>query len=482
MSAVRTERYVEEARRGIADPVLRRALSGLQERFGRGTAEAYRRLPEGPGLRQTAHAIREKAIANLDLLLERLAARIRGNGGEVFFAATAAEAVSYGAEVARRRGVKLAVKGKSMVTEEIGLNPVLAAQGVEVVETDLGEYIIQLAGETPSHIIAPAIHKTRNEVAELFAQKLGIPHTTDPPRLTQAARRALREKFLAADLGISGVNLACAETGHISTVSNEGNIRMATTLPRVHIAFMGMERVVARLDEYEILLRLLCRGASVQDIGTYVSFIGGPRRRGETDGPEEFHLVVVDNGRSRMLADPRFREMLCCIRCAACLNVCPVYGRIGGHAYGFAYSGPVGAVVTPLLTGIRRGRDLCLGETLCGACKDACSMDIDLPRMLLELRAILAAGDASWGVEPTGGLERSAWKLWAGLVSHPGLYERLLRAGALFQRLLPRGSAGWIRRLPPPFSGWTQSRDFPPVARETFRSRWAKRQKEAGRG
>lgn len=482
MSGVRTERYVEEARHGIADPVLRRALSGLQERFGRGTAEAYRRLPEGPGLRQTAHAIREKAIANLDLLLERLAARIRGNGGEVFFAATAAEAVSYGAEVARRRGVKLAVKGKSMVTEEIGLNPVLAAQGVEVVETDLGEYIIQLAGETPSHIIAPAIHKTRNEVAELFVQKLGIPHTTDPPRLTHAARRALREKFLAADLGISGVNLACAETGHISTVSNEGNIRMATTLPRVHIAFMGMERVVARLDEYEILLRLLCRGASVQDIGTYVSFIGGPRRPEETDGPEEFHLVVVDNGRSRMLADPRFREMLSCIRCAACLNVCPVYGRIGGHAYGFAYSGPVGAVVTPLLTGVRRGRDLCLGETLCGACKDACSMDIDLPRMLLELRALLAAGDASWGVEPTGGLEGRAWKLWAGLVSHPGLYEGLLRAAALLQRLLPHGGAGWIRRLPPPFSGWTQSRDFPPVARETFRARWAKRRQETGRG
>ncbi len=482
MSAIRTDRYVEEARRGIADPVLRRALAGLQERFGRGTAEAYRRLPEGPGLRQTAHAIREKAIAHLDILLERLARRIRENGGEVFFAATAEEAVAHCAGIARRLGVKIAVKGKSMVTEEIGLNAALAAHGVEVVETDLGEYIVQLAGETPSHIIAPAIHKTRNEIADLFAQHLGIPRTTDPPRLTHAARRALREKFLAADMGISGVNLACAETGHISTVSNEGNIRMATTLARVHVAFMGMERIVARLDEYEIILRLLCRGASVQDIGTYVSFIGGPRRPGESDGPEEFHLVVVDNGRSRMLADPRFREMLCCIRCAACLNVCPVYGRIGGHAYGFAYSGPVGAVVTPLLTGIRRGRDLCLGETLCGACKDACSMDIDLPRMLLELRAILAEGDPGWGVEPSGGLERQVWKLWEGLVSRPALYERALQAGAVLQRLLPRTPAGWIRRLPPPFSGWTKSRDFPPVAAEPFRRRFAKRRKEADRG
>lgn len=482
MSAIRTDRYVAEARRGIADPVLRRALAGLQERFGRGTAEAYRRLPEGPGLRQTAHAIREKAIAHLDILLERLAGRIRENGGEVFFATTAEEAVAYCAGVARRLGVKIAVKGKSMVTEEIGLNPALEAQGVEVVETDLGEYIIQLAGETPSHIIAPAIHKTRNEIADLFARRLGIPRTTDPPRLTHAARRALREKFLAADMGISGVNLACAETGHISTVSNEGNIRMATTLPRVHVAVMGMERIVARLDEYEIILRLLCRGASVQDIGTYVSFVGGPRRPGESDGPEEFHLVVVDNGRSRMLADPRFREMLCCIRCAACLNVCPVYGRIGGHAYGFAYSGPVGAVVTPLLTGIRRGRDLCLGETLCGACKDACSMDIDLPRMLLELRAVLAEGDPRWGVEPSGGLERTAWKLWEGLVSRPVLYGQALRAGAALQRLLPRSTAGWIRRLPPPFSGWTKSRDFPPLAAEPFRRRFARRRKEADRG
>ena len=474
MSDISTEKYVEGAKRGIADPVLRRSLTSLQERFGRGTAEAYLQLPEGPDLRLKAHEIRERAIANLDVLLETLAAKIRQNSGHVFFAATAKDAVDYCLEVARRNRVRRVVKGKSMVTEEIGLNPALEAAGVEVVETDLGEYIIQLACEKPSHIIAPAIHKTRNEVADLFVEKLGIRRTTSPPELTQAARKALREKFLTADMGTSGVNMACAESGHITTVSNEGNIRMATTLPRIHVAFMGMERIVARLDEYEIILRLLCRGASVQNIGTYVSFVGGPRRSGDSDGPDEFHLVIIDNGRSRILADPQFREMLCCIRCAACLNVCPVYGKIGGHAYGFAYSGPVGAVVTPLLTGINRAKDLCCGETLCGACRDACSMNIDLPRMLLALREKLAYGDADWQVEPVSRAEALAYRGWSWLIRSRRLYEMALKLAAAGQKLLPRSGA-MIRRLPPPMQGWTQSRDLHPLAETTFMERWRKR-------
>ncbi len=474
MSDVSTENYVKEAKRGIADPVLRRSLTSLQERFGRGTAEAYRKLPEGPDLRLKAHAIREKAIANLDVLLESLTAEIRQNGGHVFFAETAQDAIDYCLSVARRNHVRMLVKGKSMVTEEIGLNPALEAAGIEVVETDLGEYIIQLAGEKPSHIIAPAIHKTRNEVADLFVKTLGIRHTTSPPELTQAARKALREKFLAADMGTSGVNMACAESGHITTVSNEGNIRMATTMPRVHMAFMGMERIVASLDEYEIILRLLCRGASVQNIGTYISFVGGPRRPGDSDGPDEFHLVVIDNGRRRILADPQFREMLYCIRCAACLNVCPVYGKIGGHAYGFAYSGPVGAVVTPLLTGINRAKDLCRGGTLCGACKDACSMNIDLPRMLLALREKLAYGDANWQVEPASRIEGLAYWGWSWLIRSRRLYEMALKLSAAGQKLLPRTGA-MIRRLPPPLQGWTQSRDLHPLAGVTFMERWRKR-------
>jgi L-lactate dehydrogenase complex protein LldF len=474
MSNVSTEKYVEEAKRGIANPVLQKALFGLQDRFGRGTAEAYRRLPEGPDLRLRAHEIRESAIAHLDVLLEMLAVKIRANGGQVYFAETAKEAVDYCLAVARRNGVRLVVKGKSMVSEEIGLNPALEASGIEVVETDLGEYIIQLAGETPSHIIAPAIHKNRHDIADLFVQKLGIRRTTDPPELTQAARKALRAKFLAADMGTSGVNMACAETGHITTVSNEGNIRMATTMPRVHMAFMGMERIVARLDEYEIILRLLCRGAAAQTMGTYASYIGGPRRPGESDGPDEFHLVVIDNGRSRILADPQFREILCCVRCAACLNVCPVYGKIGGHSYGFAYSGPIGAVVTPLLTGINRAKDLCQGETLCGACQDACSMNIDLPRMLLALREKLAYGDPQWQVEPASRAEGLSYRGWSWLIRHRRLYELGLKLAAAGQKLLPQAK-GMLRRLPPPFQGWTQSRDMHPLAEETFMERWRKR-------
>ncbi len=473
MTQIATEKYREEAARGAADPVLRGALANLQNRFGRGTAEAYRRLPEGPALRKRAHRVRKESIEHLDILLARLAEKIRGRGGHVYFARTAADAVNYCLSVARQNGVRTAVKGKSMVTEEIGLNRSLSAAGIEAVETDLGEYIVQLAGERPSHIIAPAIHKTRQEIGRLFAEKLGIAYSEDPPTLTQAARRALREKFLAADMGITGCNLACAETGHITTVSNEGNIRMSSTLPRIHMVFMGMERVIARLEDHDMLFRLLARGAAAQNMAGYVSYVAGPRRPGEADGPDAFHLVVLDNGRSKILADPRFREMLLCIRCAACLNVCPVYGRIGGHAYGYPYSGPVGAVVTPLLVGINRAKDLCSGETLCGACRHACPVDIDIPRMLLVLRSQLAEGDPSWHVKRSGTAERAAFALWSVLAAHRRLYDMALAAATAAQRLFPR-HGHMIRRLPPPFDGWTRHRDLRPLAAESFHRRWKK--------
>ncbi|MGD8368443.1 MAG: LutB/LldF family L-lactate oxidation iron-sulfur protein [Desulfobacterales bacterium] len=471
MAKITTEKYREEAARGAADPVLRSALANLQNRFGRGTAEAYRKLPEGPALRKRAHQVRKESIEHLDILLARLAEKIRGRGGHVYFARTAAEAVNYCLSVARENGVKTAVKGKSMVTEEIGLNRSLAAAGIEAVETDLGEYIVQLAGEHPSHIIAPAIHKTRKQIGRLFAEKLGIAYSEDPPVLTRAARRALREKFLAADMGITGCNLACAETGHITTVSNEGNIRMSSTLPRIHMVFMGMERVIARLEDHDMLFRLLARGAAAQNMAGYVSYVGGPRRPGEADGPDAFHLVVLDNGRTRILADPRFREMLLCIRCAACLNVCPVYGRIGGHAYGYPYSGPVGAVVTPLLVGINRAKDLCSGETLCGACRHACPVDIDIPRMLLALRSQLAEGDPTWGVKRTGNGERAAFALWSVLAGNRRLYDLAQAVAIAVQGLFPR-RGGMIRRLPPPFDGWTRHRDLRPLASESFHRRW----------
>ncbi len=473
MSEIFIGDYITEAKKALKNEVLQGALADLQNRFGRGTALAYQKLPEGPDLRLKAHEIREKAIADLDVLLETLAANVRKNGGRVFFAQDSHAALDYCLTIARKHNVKLAVKGKSMVSEEIGLNTHLLNNGIDVAETDLGEYIIQLAGERPSHIIAPAIHKTRKDIGRLFTDKIGISYSDDPPQLTRAARKSLREKFLAADMGFSGCNIACAETGHIVTVSNEGNIRMSTTMPRIHVAIMGMERVAARLEDHDILLRLLCRAAAAQNMGTYVSYIGGPRHADQVDGPQEFHLVILDNGRSRILADEEFREMLYCIRCAACLNICPVYGKIGGHTYGHPYSGPVGAVVLPLFAGINKARHLCQGETLCGACQDACPINIDLPRMLLALRAKLADGDSAWGVERASNSEKAAFKMWSWMIRSRTAYEFFLRMASFGQKLFPRNK-DMIRQLPAPFSGWTQHRDIRPFAEESFMQRWRK--------
>jgi L-lactate dehydrogenase complex protein LldF len=471
MSEIRTELYKSEARKALKDHVLLNALADVQERLGRGTAQAYQQLPEGPELRFKAHDIRMQAVENLDVLLETLAENVQKNGGKVYFAEDARAAVNYCLKIARKHNIKSVVKAKSMVTEEIGLNPAFIEAGIEVNETDLGEYIVQLAGESPSHIIAPAIHKTRDQVGQLFAEKLGIPYTNDPPALTQAARKSLRQKFLSADMGISGCNLACAETGHITILSNEGNIRMATTLPRIHVAFMGMERVAARLQDHDILFRLLSRGAAAQHMAGYVSYIGGPRLPDQVDGPDEFHLIIIDNGRTKILADEEFREMLCCIRCAACLNVCPVYGKIGGHAYGFTYSGPVGAVVTPLLVGINRAKDLFLGETLCGACKDACPVNIDIPRMLLALRQKVAEGDPKWNATPASLFEKTSYKSWSLMISNRTVFDIFLRLGGWGQKVMT-AKDGMVHKLPFPFNSWTRDRDMKPMASKTFIDRW----------
>ncbi len=480
MVEIETEYYRQNAAKAIENTLLQNALSNVQNRLGPATARMYEELPEGPGLRQKAHEIREFSINHLDILLTRLAAKIRDRGGSVYFAKDGAAASAYCLKVARKNQVKMVVKGKSMVTEEIGLNPILEDGGIEVNETDLGEYIIQLAGETPSHIIAPAIHKTRKEIAELFSLELGIPYCEDPPILTQAARKVLRKKFLEADMGLSGCNLACAETGHITTVSNEGNIRMSTTMPKIHMAFMGMERVVAKLADHDALFRLLSRGAAAQNMAGYVSYIGGPRTRDQLDGPDQFHLVIIDNGRSRILADPTFREALYCIRCAACLNVCPAYGKIGGHAYGYPYSGPIGAVITPLFVGINRAKDLCCGEPLCGACKQACPVDIDLPRMLLALRAKLADGDPKWGVTRANPGEKFAFQIWSLIIKNRKTYDLALKAGSLFQRMLPQKN-GYIPAIPFVLKGWTQSRDIKPLAQTSFLTQWKNRKNKTNR-
>ena len=471
MIRITSERYREYAAEAVRDKRLKGAIRFLQDRIGKGAAKAIEALPEGRGLRMEGKRIRREAVESLDILLPRLAQKVRENGGKVFFAEDGKAAADYCIRVAREHRVKLAVKGKSMVTEEIGLNAALEAAGITAVETDLGEYIIQLAGEHPSHIIAPAIHKTKEEIGALFAEKLEIPYTDDPPSLTRAARKALREKLLTAGMGITSCNMACAETGHISLVSNEGNIRMATTMPKVHVAFMGMERIAARLEDHHALVRLLTRGAAAQKLSTYVSYVSGPATEEQEDGPTEFHLVILDGGRSRILADERFREVLRCLRCGACLNVCPVYAQIGGHSYGSPYPGPIGSVITPLLFGVNRAAHLCQGESLCGACKNACPVDIDLPRMLLELRAMLADGDEGWGTRRKSSLEKGIFRAWSRLIEDRRRYALFLKGAAMAEKLLPR-KRGMIRRLPPPFNGWTETRDLPPLAPKTFMERW----------
>ena len=462
--------YNEAAHEGLANPCLQRSLRGLQAHYGKGALAAWRSLPD-QSLRSRVKARRMQTLAHLDQALEQLADGIRARGGQVFFAATASEANEYVRDLARKHNVRRVVKGKSMLSAEIGIDAALAADGVEVVETDLGEYIVQMAGSTASHIIAPCIHMDRQQIGRLFVEHLHIPYTDDPPTLTRAARKALRQHLLTADMGLTGCNFGCAETGQVTLVSNEGNIRMATTMPRLHVALMGMERIVATLDDQRELLQLLTQGAALQKLSTYVSFVGGPSREGDPDGPDEFHLVIVDNGRSRILADPEFREVLACIRCGACLNICPVYGRIGGHAYSSPYSGPIGAVVTPLLAGINRHADLCKGETLCGACRDVCPVANDLPRMLAALRHKLAYGDPGWQVRPHNRFEALCLKAWQKIVVSKVCYEMFLKLFRALQRPFI-GPQGVIGRLYGFGGGWTQGRDLPPLAPSFFRERW----------
>jgi L-lactate dehydrogenase complex protein LldF len=382
-----------------------------------------------------------------------------------------AAACRYIADLARARGAKLIVKSKSMASEEIHLNQALEQAGLEVAETDLGEYIIQLAGETPSHIVAPSIHKTREQVSALFERHLGMPPTDDIPTMTQVARRALRQRFIQADMGISGVNFGVAESGTVALVTNEGNGRLTTTMPRIHVAVMGIERVVESLDDLGVLLQLLARSATGQRLSVYTTLVSGPARPGEPDGAEEFHLVLLDNGRSRILGG-LYAESLLCIRCGACLNACPVYQSIGGHAYGGVYSGPIGAVLTPLLQpGLPDVHKLPQASSLCGACQAACPVRIAIPDMLLRLRAdAVAQGQAE-------AIERAAIAGWKASMLNPRLYRAGGRLAARATRLL--GRKGRIRRLPPPLSAWTHRRDFPAFAPKSFNQLWEERAEPA---
>ena len=460
----------DRAHDALGDRFLHEALDIATTKFIGLRREAFEAFPEGEALRDRARAIKEATLQQLDEHLERLIDNVERLGGRVHFATTADEARDIILDIARRTGARMAVKSKSMATEEIHLNDALAAAGVTPVETDLGEYIIQLAHERPSHIIAPAIHKTKGQVAELFSRELGRTVAADPEELTRIARAELREKFLQADLGITGANFAVAETGTVVLVTNEGNGRMVTSLPRVHVAVMGVEKVVPSLTDLMVFLAVLAKSATGQKLSVYTTLVQGPRRAGELEGPDEFHLVLLDNGRIAQIGGT-LREALYCLRCGACLNVCPVYRQIGGHAYGYTYPGPIGILLTAMLNGPRSVKDLAHASSLCGACADACPVRIDIPRMLIELRKeVDTKRIAPWP-------ERAVFTALAWLLRRPRLYRLGGPLGRLLQRPFVRG--GRIRSLPLFFGEWTATRDLPPVAARTFQERWAARGRRA---
>ena len=465
---VRTEAFIQDSTAAVQNKILQSRLRVLTS-FTVKRDAAFRELENGEALRDRAREIKQETISNLDSYLIELEANILRLGGAVHWARSGEEARDIVLTLARSRSVKSVVKAKSMVTEEIELNEALERAGIEAVETDLGEYIVQLAREKPSHILAPAVHKSKEDISELFADKLGAPGLKEAAEMTVVARKRLRQSFCTADIGITGANFAVAETGTIVLVENEGNIRLTTTLPRIHVAIMGIEKVIPSLGDLAVFLKILARSASGQKMSSYVSFITGSAKLDEIDGAREFHLIILDNGRTRILADEEMRESLYCLRCGACLNVCPVYQKLGGHAYGSVYSGPIGSILTPAFAGLEKSKDLPFASTLCGACREICPVRIDIPRILLKLRSDWSEGNKK---DRAGSslLERLSIKAWAFAMRRPFVYHLLFRAAALLQG--PMLEDGNFKSLPFSFNGWTQNRDFPAVARKPFRSMW----------
>ena len=450
--------FFESSRAAVGDHELRRKLESASARHLDHFAEVKAEFPAYDDERDAAHRIKTGAIAHLDELLIELKSKLEASGCKVFFAEDAADARDYIVELAKERGAKNVVKGKSMTTEEIELNGAFERAGIDAVETDLGEYIVQLRGERPSHIITPAIHLSKEDIGQLFTDKFGIEYTAEPEKLTAEARSRLRTIFLNADFGVTGVNFAIAETGTLVIVENEGNGRLSSTMPETFVAVMGIEKVIPRLEDLSHFLEILARTATGQKLTTYTSFITGPRREGDLDGPREMHVVILDNGRSAMIADPVLREALNCIRCGACLNVCPIYRRIGGHAYRSVYPGPIGSIISPNLFG-SAARYLPFASTLCGACKDICPVKIDIPRILLHLRWKESAGEHPLKWPRAIERARRGARRFAKMARHPRTVRALGKFAAMV--LKPFAHNGYLRRMPGPFGNWTKYRDFP---------------------
>jgi iron-sulfur cluster-binding protein len=456
------EKRVDKA---LSNDFLRKATRRATDRLRTSKYKAAEELGEWEQWRKAGQTIRTHVVANLDYYLKQLIENVEKNGGHVHLAKTPTEAVETVRDIVRQHEAKTVIKSKSMVSEEIHLNSALERDGVSVVETDLGEYIIQVAGEPPSHIIVPAMHKTRQQVADLFEPIAGQPLSSDTPTLTHFVRTQMREKFLHGDISITGCNFAVANTGSIVMVTNEGNGRMVSTLPNVQITLMGMERIVPSFRELDVLLNLLARSATGQRLSSYTTILTPPRQKTEADGPEEFHLVILDHNRSEILGDATFRTALNCIRCGACFNVCPVYRQIGGHAYGSVYAGPIGSVITPLLEkDWDQWGHLPFFSSLCGACSEACPVRIPLHDLLVKLRVRKTIS----GHTPQ--MEQKIFRAYRYLFTHERSLRRMIRLGARFQHLFVRN--GRIAGGPPPLSNWTKSRTLPMVSPEPFMKMW----------
>jgi L-lactate dehydrogenase complex protein LldF len=462
--------FPENARRALADDNLRVALGNVEKGFAGARRQARANLPEFDALRDQARDLKDHVLENLDAYLERFAAKVVENGGQVHWCETPAEANKVILELCRSVGARTVTKGKTMIAEETALNDYLTLHDIEAIETDLGEYIIQLADEPPSHIIAPAVHKTKDEVSDLFQahhHKYGLTQRqTEPRAMLDEARQVLRQKFIAADVGITGANFLIAETGSSVIVTNEGNGDLTQTLPKMHIVMATPEKLVPTLEDVSLLLRLLSRSATGQELSVYTTFSTGPRRPEDLDGPAEYHVVLLDNGRTELLAS-EFRDILRCIKCGACLFHCPVYSSVGGHAYGWVYPGPMGAILTPRLIGLQSTRHLPSASSLCGRCEDICPTRIPIPAMLRRFR------EQAMAQKFVPLKERAGLKLWGWAARRPWLYRLAtgLAARVLHNLALGRGRFSSL----PLAGGWTGGRDLAAPEGRTFMAAWKRR-------
>jgi L-lactate dehydrogenase complex protein LldF len=469
MSAMSPLHFKEAAIRALGDTELQRALGNMRQGFIEKRTKAAARLPEFDALRDKAKEIKDHVLAHLDLYLETFEKNCVASGGTVHWAKDSAQARDIILNICRLVGAETVTKGKSMVGEEIEINPFLEANGIQPIETDLGEYIIQLRNEPPSHLIAPAIHVNKEQIADAFRlhhRDLAPERPlTDRAALLNEARRALRERFLEADVGITGANFLIAETGSTMIVTNEGNGDLTQTLPRIHIVIASLEKVVPNLDDAMTLVRVLARSATGQEMSVYTTISTGRKRPADLDGPEQFHVVLLDNGRSKLIGT-EFQEILRCIRCGACLNHCPVYGSVGGHAYGSVYPGPIGKVLTPALYGLENARDLPNASTFCGRCEEVCPMRIPLPKMMRHWR------EKEFQQRMTMPRVRGALKIWAFTAAHlPSFYHFGARIAAFW--LYRRGKKLRGRMTKFPYGeGWTRFRDMPAPLGRTFQSQW----------